>query len=200
VQDSTTLAIMLEERYRGLRSPHKLKGGVSGCARECAEARGKDFGVIATEKGWNLYVGGNGGANPAHARLLAGDLDTGTLVRYLDRFLMYYVRTADRLQRTSTWIEALDGGLDRVREVVVDDALGLGAELEGAMARHVGSYADEWRATLEDPEKLARFVSFVNAPDVPDPSISFSEERGQIKPAEVSEPVVVAATIPVGAP
>jgi nitrite reductase (NADH) large subunit len=184
VQDSVGLAIALELRYRGLRSPHKLKGGVSGCARECAEARGKDFGVIATEKGWNLYVGGNGGATPAHARLLAGDLDTETLVSYLDRFLMYYVRTADRLQRTSTWIEHLEGGLDRVREVVVDDALGLGAELEAEMARHVGGYADEWRATLEDPAKLERF---------PDPSIVFTTERDQIQP-------IAPALIPVGAP
>lgn len=193
VQDSVGLAIALELRYRGLRSPHKLKGGVSGCARECAEARGKDFGVIATEKGWNLYVGGNGGATPAHARLLAGDLDTATLVSYLDRFLMYYVRTADRLQRTSTWIEQLEGGLDRVREVVVDDSLGLGAELEAEMARHVGGYEDEWRATLEDPTKLERFVTFVNAPDTPDPSIAFTTERDQIQP-------IAPALIPVGAP
>ncbi|MGH3331600.1 MAG: nitrite reductase large subunit NirB, partial [Nocardioidaceae bacterium] len=150
VQDSVKLAIDLELRYRGLRSPHKIKSGVSGCARECAEARGKDFGVIATEKGWNLYVGGNGGANPAHAQVLATDLDTETLVRYVDRFLMYYIRTADRLQRTSTWIDSLEGGMDRVRAVVVDDALGLGAELEAAMARHVDSYVDEWRATLDD--------------------------------------------------
>ncbi|GAB3794066.1 nitrite reductase large subunit NirB [Nocardioides ungokensis] len=200
VQDSTSLAIQLELRYRGLRSPHKLKGGVSGCARECAEARAKDFGVIATEKGWNLYVGGNGGANPAHARLLAGDLDTDTLVRYLDRFLMYYVRTADRLQRTAAWIDSLDGGLDRVRAVVVDDSLGLSAELEEAMTRHVGSYFDEWKATVEDPDKLARFVSFVNAPDTPDPNISFGTERGQIRPEVAGEPVVLAATIPVGAP
>ena len=199
VQDSTQLAIDLELRYRGLRSPHKLKGGVSGCARECAEARGKDFGVIATEQGWNLYVGGNGGANPAHARLLAGDVDTETLVSYLDRFLMYYIRTADRLQRTSAWIESLDGGLDRVREVVVDDALGLGAGLEAAMAAHVGTYRDEWRATLEDPDKLARFVSFVNAPDTPDPSISFTSERGQIRPSDPGSPVDLGATIPVGA-
>lgn len=196
VQDSVGLAIALELRYRGLRGPHKLKGGVSGCARECAEARGKDFGVIATEKGWNLYVGGNGGANPAHARLLAGDLDTETLVRYLDRFLMYYVRTADRLQRTAAWVDSLDGGLDRVREVVVDDALGLGAELEAEMERHVGSYRDEWRATLEDEEKLSRFVSFVNAPGVPDPTIAFTTERGQIQPVDGST-VDLGATIPV---
>ncbi len=200
VQDSVRLAIDLELRYRGLRAPHKLKGGVSGCARECAEARSKDFGVIATEQGWNLYVGGNGGATPAHARLLAGDLDTETLVRYLDRFLMYYVRTADRLQRTAPWVDSLDGGLDRVREVVVDDALGLGSELEAAMSRHVAGYRDEWRDTLEDPEKLRRFVSFVNAPDVPDPHISFRAERDQAVPAESGGPVVLGTTIPVGAP
>jgi nitrite reductase (NADH) large subunit len=202
VQDSVRLAIELELRYRGLRSPHKLKGGVSGCARECAEARGKDFGVIATEKGWNLYVGGNGGALPAHAQLLAGDLSTEELIRYLDRFLMYYIRTADRLQRTSTWLERVEGGLDRVRAVVVDDALGLGAELERAMAVHIDSYADEWRATLEDPQKLARFVSFVNAPDVPDPAINFGVARGQIVP-HVGEappgPVMLSgATLPIG--
>ncbi|MDX6375537.1 MAG: nitrite reductase large subunit [Nocardioidaceae bacterium] len=200
VQDSVQLAIDLELRYRGLRSPHKLKGGVSGCARECAEARSKDFGVIATDKGWNLYVGGNGGATPAHARLLAGDLDTETLVRYLDRFLMYYIRTADRLQRTAPWVESLDGGLDRVRDVVVDDALGLGTQLETAMTRHVASYTDEWRATLEDPEKLRRFVSFVNAPGTPDPQITFREERDQRVPAESMAPVLLGETIPVGRP
>jgi nitrite reductase (NADH) large subunit len=197
VQDSVGMAIALELRYRGLRSPHKLKGGVSGCARECAEARSKDFGIIATEKGWNLYVGGNGGATPVHARLLAGDLDDETLVRYLDRYLMYYIRTADRLQRTAPWVDSLEGGLDRLREVVVDDVLGLGSELEAAMARHVATYVDEWAATLEDPDKLARFVSFVNAPDLPDPHISFEVEREQIVPAG---PVPLGVSIPVGVP
>jgi nitrite reductase (NADH) large subunit len=200
VQDSVGLAIELELRYRGLRSPHKLKGGVSGCARECAEARSKDFGIIATEKGWNLYVCGNGGAIPAHAQLLAGDLDKDTLITYLDRFLMYYIRTADRLQRTAPWLDSVDGGLDRIREVVVDDALGLGAELEAAMERHVESYFDEWKATIEDPEKLARFVSFVNAPGTPDPNITFREERGQIQAATTDGPVALGLTIPVGAP
>jgi nitrite reductase (NADH) large subunit len=135
-----------------------------------------------------------------HARLLAGDLDTDTLVRYLDRFLMYYIRTADRLQRTAPWVDSLDGGLDRVKALVVDDELGLGSELEAAMAAHVENYEDEWRATLEDPEKLARFVSFVNAPGVPDPNISFREERGQILAGDASGPVSLGVNIPVGAP
>ncbi len=147
VQDSVGMAVALELRYRGLRAPHKLKSGVSGCARECAEAQGKDFGIIATEKGWNLYVGGNGGATPKHAIELARDLDDVTLIRYIDRFLMFYIRTADRLQRTAPWLDALDGGIDYLRSVIIDDSLGICAELEDAMARHVGGYVDEWAAT-----------------------------------------------------
>ncbi len=198
VQDSTTLAIDLELRYRGLRSPHKVKMGVSGCARECAEARSKDFGVIATENGWNLYVGGNGGFRPRHADLFLQDVDTATLVRTIDRVLMLYVFTADRLQRTAPWVEAMEGGLEHLRAVVMDDSLGLCAELDAAMERHVETYRDEWADTLADPERLARFTSFVNAPDTPDPSIAFVEERGQIRPARPDEkPLVAGPVLPV---
>jgi nitrite reductase (NADH) large subunit len=189
-QDSVGLAVALELRYRGLRAPHKIKSAVSGCARECAEARSKDFGVIATETGWNLYVGGNGGFTPRHAELLASDVDTDTLIKLIDRFLMFYIRTADRLQRTAPWIEAMDGGLDHLRAVIVDDSLGICADLEAAMEAHVAGYADEWRGVLEDPEKLERFVSFVNAPDTPDPTISFVSERGQPVPVTLGLPGV----------
>ncbi|MER7458105.1 nitrite reductase large subunit NirB [Micromonospora sp. NPDC126480] len=194
VQDSVGLAVALELRYRGLRAPHKIKSAVSGCARECAEARSKDFGIIATETGWNLYVGGNGGFRPRHADLFASDLSTEALIRLIDRFLMFYIRTADRLQRTAAWIEAMDGGLDHLRAVIVDDSLGLCAELDEAMAKHVASYSDEWRDVLEDPVRLRRFTSFVNAPDVPDPSIRFTSERGQpvpARPADGRQPVAL---------
>lgn len=189
-QDSVQLAIDLELRYRGLRSPHKIKMGVSGCARECAEARGKDVGVIATENGWNLYVGGNGGMTPRHAELLAGDLDTDTLIRYVDRFLMFYIRTADRLQRTAPWVESLEGGLDHLRDVVCNDSLGLADDLEAAMARHVEGYACEWKGVLDDPDKLSRFVSFVNAPDAPDPTVEFTERSGRKVPLALGIPAV----------
>jgi nitrite reductase (NADH) large subunit len=187
-QDSVQMAIDLELRYRGLRAPHKIKMGVSGCARECAEARGKDVGVIATESGWNLYVGGNGGMTPKHAQLLASDLDSETLVRYIDRFLIYYIRTADRLQRTAPWIEGLDGGLDRLRDVIIDDSLGLAAEFEAAIERHVSGYACEWKSVLDDPDKLARFVSFVNAPGAPDPTVEFTEKNGRKVPVLIGTP------------
>ena len=173
VQDSVWLAIELELRYRGLRAPHKIKAGVSGCARECAEAQSKDIGVIATEDGWNLYVGGNGGFRPRHADLLLSGVDTETLIRTIDRFLMFYVRTADRLQRTAAWLESLDGGLDYLRAVIVDDASASPPTSTRPWPGTSQSYRDEWAAVLADPERLARFVSFVNAPGTPDPSIAF---------------------------
>jgi nitrite reductase (NADH) large subunit len=187
VQDSVGMAVRLELRYRGLRSPHKIKLGVSGCARECAEARGKDVGVIATEAGWNVYVGGNGGFTPRHAVLLAEGIDDDGLLTAIDRFLMYYIFTADRLQRTAPWFEELEGGIEGLRAVIFDDSLGLCDDLDAAMARHIDAYEDEWKATLGDPDKLRRFASFVNAPTTPDPSLAYTTERGQPRPATDSE-------------
>ncbi|WP_423194522.1 nitrite reductase large subunit NirB [Cupriavidus sp. H18C2] len=186
VDDSVGLAIDIENRYKGLRAPHKIKFGVSGCTRECAEAQGKDVGIIATERGWNLYVCGNGGMKPRHAELLAGDLDRETLVRYIDRFLMFYVRTADRLQRTSTWRDNLEGGLDYLKAVVIDDKLGIGADLEAEMQHVVDTYEDEWKKAITDPETRKRFRHFVNS-DLRDDNLVFLEERGQIRPATPEE-------------
>lgn len=191
VQDSTSLAIEVELRYRGLRSPHKLKSAVSGCTRECAEAQSKDFGIIATENGWNLYVCGNGGMRPQHAVLLAADIDKETLIKYLDRFLIFYIRTADRLERTATWFNKLEGGIEYLQQVIIEDSLGICAELEAQMAHLVSTYQCEWKTTIEDPNKVQRFQHFVNS-DLPDPSIVRVEERGQLRPAYDSEKALVA--------
>jgi len=186
VQDSVAMAIGIENRYRGIRSPHKMKMAVSGCTRECAEAQGKDVGVIATEKGWNLYVCGNGGVKPRHADLLATDLDDRTLIRFIDRFLMFYIRTGDRLQRTATWLENLEGGIDYARKVVCEDSLGIGAELEADMQKLVDTYECEWKKAIDDPEIMKRFRHFVNS-DRPDANVVFVTERGQIRPARPEE-------------
>ncbi|TGK19334.1 nitrite reductase large subunit [Leptospira fluminis] len=183
VQDSTAFAIRIEERYRGIRAPHKMKSAVSGCIRECAEARGKDFGIIATEKGWNLYVGGNGGVNPKHAILLAEDLDEDTCIRYIDRFIMFYIRTADRLMRTSTWLEQLEGGIEYLKDVIINDRLGINSQLEGEMDRLVDTYVCEWKDVVENPEKRDKFKHFINS-ESSDPTVRFQEERGQKRPAE----------------
>ncbi|HBX36259.1 MAG TPA: nitrite reductase (NAD(P)H), partial [Pseudohongiella sp.] len=186
VQDSVSMAIYVEERYRGLRSPHKLKMAVSGCTRECAEAQSKDVGVIATEKGWNLYVCGNGGMRPRHAELFASDLDDETLIRYIDRFLMFYIRTADRLQRTSVWRDNLEGGLEYLQDVIINDSLGIAAELETQMQGVIDTYVCEWKRTIEDPVALQRFRPFLND-DNPDEQIVYVRERGQKRPARAEE-------------
>ncbi|MEO8523807.1 MAG: nitrite reductase large subunit NirB [Caldimonas sp.] len=186
VDDSVGLAIELENRYKGLRAPHKIKFGVSGCTRECAEAQGKDVGIIATELGWNLYVCGNGGMKPRHAELIASNLGKTVLIRLIDRFLMFYVRTADRLQRTSTWRDNLEGGLEYLKEVVVDDRLGIAGELEAQMQDIVDSYQCEWKTAVSDPDTRKRFRSFVNS-DRPDERVIFVQERGQIRPARAGE-------------
>ncbi|PXW94149.1 nitrite reductase (NADH) large subunit [Sphaerotilus hippei] len=186
VGDSVGLAVELENRYKGLRAPHKIKFGVSGCTRECAEAQGKDIGVIATEKGWNLYVCGNGGMKPRHAELFASDLGKDELVRMIDRVLMFYVRTADRLQRTSTWRDNLEGGLAYLQDVILKDSLGIADELETQMQHVVDTYQCEWKTAVTDPVVRQRFRSFVNS-DRADEHIVFVEERGQIRPARPEE-------------
>lgn len=215
VGDSSSLAIVLENRYKGLRSPHKFKMGVAGCNRSCSEATGKDVGAVATTNGWNLYFAGNGGATPAHGRLFAKDLDEQTMIKYIDCFLMYYIRTADRLQRTARWVEDLDeqygDGIAHLQEIIIEDKLGIGEELEAAMQRHVDSYEDEWAATLNDPERLKKFRSFVNAPETPDDQARmYVLEREQIRPATQEEianheaddgsVLISGAKIPVGQP
>ena len=186
VQDSVGTAIDLENRYKGLRGPHKIKFAVSGCTRECAEAQSKDIGVIATEQGWNLYVCGNGGMKPRHADLFATDLDTETLIKYIDRVLMFYVKTADRLQRTSVWMDNLEGGLSYLQDVVINDALGINDELESQMNAVVDAYQCEWKTTLENEEARKRFRQFVNSNES-DSNIQFVSERGQVRPATEKE-------------
>ena len=186
VDDSVGLAVELENRYKGLRAPHKIKFGVSGCTRECAEAQGKDVGIIATERGWNLYVCGNGGMKPRHAELIASDLTKDQLISLIDRFLMFYIRTADRLQRTSTWRDNLEGGLDYLKQVLIEDSLGIGDELEAQMQHVVDTYQCEWKTAVTTPEVRQRFRTFVNSDQI-DQRIVFVQERGQIRPARTDE-------------
>jgi len=186
VQDSVGFAIAIENRYKGLRAPHKIKFAVSGCTRECAEAQSKDVGVIATEKGWNLYVCGNGGMKPRHADLLAANLDDATLVRYVDRFLMFYIRTADRLQAHRNLARKPGRRPGVLKQVVCEDSLGIAAELEADMARVIAAYECEWKKAITDPVTLKRFRHFVNS-DAPDANVVFVQERGQIRPATREE-------------
>ncbi|KAK7747331.1 Nitrite reductase [NAD(P)H] [Cytospora paraplurivora] len=181
IGDSVGMAVRLEERYKSIRAPHKLKGGVSGCVRECAEAQSKDFGLIATEKGFNILVAGNGGASPKHTELLAKDVPPTEVIPILDRYLMFYMRTADRLQRTARWLEALPGGIKYLREVILDDKLGINASLEAQMAELVDSYFDEWAEAVNNPAIAAKFKQFNNTDEKLD-NMDTEEDRGQSRP------------------
>jgi nitrite reductase (NADH) large subunit len=184
LHDSVSYAIRIEERYRGIRAPHKIKSAVSGCIRECAEAQSKDFGIIATEKGWNLYVCGNGGSKPQHALLLATDLDDETCIKYIDRFLMFYIKTADPLTRTATWLNKMEGDINYLRNVVINDSLGMAKQWENEMQLLVDSYECEWKAAIEHPEIRRRFSHFVNAPEEKDPTVEFDPMREQKRAKE----------------
>lgn len=190
VQDSVSFAVRVENRYKGIRSPHKMKSAVSGCVRECAEAQGKDFGMIATENGYNLYVGGNGGVNPVHAQLLATDIDEDTVLKYLDRYIMYYILTADRLERTAPWQAKLPSGkngggpIEHLKEVIIEDSLGICDELDKRMQHLVDTYHDEWAEVVKDPERRAKFKQFVNTDEnqTREEMIEFVDMRGQARP------------------
>jgi nitrite reductase (NAD(P)H) len=183
IGDSVGMAVRLEERYKSLRGPHKFKGGVSGCVRECAEAQNKDFGLIATEKGFNIFVGGNGGAKPRHSELLAKDVPPDDVVPILDRYLAFYIRTADKLQRTARWMENLPGGIKYLREVILEDKLGICADLERQMEQHVSSFFCEWTEVLKDPARRAQFSQFANTEENINNTIEPVQERGQERPA-----------------
>ncbi|NOI82750.1 nitrite reductase large subunit [Vibrio tubiashii] len=187
VQDSVGLGVMIENRYKGIRTPHKMKFGVSGCTRECAEAQGKDLGIIATDAGWNMYVCGNGGMKPRHATLLAGDLDQETLIKYIDRFMMFYIRTAAPLQRTSVWFENLEGGIDYLREVIIEDKLGINDQLEADVAKLVEEFRCEWTDTINDETQLKRFAHFINSDERDDNVMFVTDGREQHRPATFTE-------------
>lgn len=182
MDESVSFAIEIENRYKGIRSPHKFKGGVSGCIRECAEARGKDFGFIAVEGGWNIYIGGNGGATPKHALLLAEKVDKETAIKYVDRFLMYYIQTAQPLMRTAAWLDKLEGGIDYVKDVVINDCLGIVHQLDTEMQHLVDTYKCEWKEAVENPEIRAKYTHFVNSTEE-DENIEFVSLREQKMPA-----------------
>lgn len=153
----------------------------TGLKRHDTDEPPPSFGLIATEKGFNIFVAGNGGATPRHAELLAKDVPPAEVVPILDRYLMFYIRTADRLQRTARWLEALPGGITYLRAVVLADALGIAASLEAQMAELVDGYFDEWAEALRSPALAARFRQFDNTGERVR-NVEVEEDRGQARP------------------
>lgn len=103
------------------------------------------------------------------------------VIPILDRYLMFYIRTADRLQRTARWLEALPGGMKYLREVILDDKLGINASLEAQMAELVDSFFDEWAEALSNPSIAAKFKQFANTDENLE-NMELETDRGQPRP------------------
>jgi NAD(P)H-dependent nitrite reductase small subunit len=149
--------------------------------RECAEAQGKDIGLVATTKGYNLYVCGNHGTSPKHATLFLTDQSDEDCLKYIDRVLAYYTYTADPLTRTSKWLENLEGGIEHLRQVVVEDKLGICSELDSHMQAQVDKFECEWKRVVDTPELRAKFKQFANVDDVKYGDLEWSQQRKQMK-------------------
>jgi len=143
VGDSTSLGIRLESRFQGLESPAKMKLAVTGCPRNCAEAYVKDVGVVAIDGGrWEIYIGGAAGAHIRKGDLLATVDDPDLVVTLTGRFMQYYRENAKWLERTYAFVPRV--GVDLLREVVVQDSLGIAADLDARMQAAIDNYQDPW--------------------------------------------------------
>jgi nitrite reductase (NADH) large subunit len=141
--DSTGLGIDLEKRFQGFEFPAKVKLGVSGCPRNCAESTVKDVGVIATEGGeWEVSVGGAAGAHVRKTDVLCRVKTKDEALRVIGRFLIYYRDNAKWLERTYDFAPRI--GIERLREIVVADALGIGAALDAEVEKTMAAYVDPW--------------------------------------------------------
>lgn len=146
LKDSLELGRVLGERYRGIRSPAKVKMGVSGCPRNCSESTIKDFGVVAVECGWAIFIGGNGGAQVYVAPKIAQVKTDDEVVRIADRFYEYYCRNARYGERSAHFIERV--GLRTVTDAILNAPEADLCELESRLAQLRANYRDPWEAGL----------------------------------------------------
>lgn len=144
VGDSTSLAIKIERELQGLDSPAKLKLATAGCPRNCSEAMVKDAGAVAVEGGkWEIYVGGAAGAHVRKGDLLCVVDSHEAVIQYIGRFIQYYRENAKYLERTYGFVQRI--GIEKIREVVVEDSEGIVARLDDELRKATAAYRDPWK-------------------------------------------------------
>jgi nitrite reductase (NADH) large subunit len=99
-------------------------------------------------------VGGAAGAHIRKGDLLATVDDPETVTLLAGRFMQYYRERANWLERTYAFVPRV--GIEHLRSVIVDDAEGLGAQLDAAMQQSVDAYVDPW-AERDDPLTPGQF-------------------------------------------
>ncbi|ABQ24920.1 nitrite/sulfite reductase domain-containing protein [Geotalea uraniireducens] len=117
VQDSVSLGLKLDSIYHAMELPNKMKMGVSGCMLSCAESALKDIGVMGTNKGWRIMVGGNAGARPRIGDLLVDNVPTEEAVLEIVAKVIDYYKNASNQNRIGRIIEEM--GIERFREEVL---------------------------------------------------------------------------------
>ncbi len=118
-QDSTGLGIKLEKLLWGSWTPHKVKLGVSGCPRNCAEATCKDVGIICVDSGYEVSVAGAAGMDVKETELLAKVTTEQEAIDVTTAYIQLYRENAKYLDRGYKYVAKV--GLDWVKEQVVDD-------------------------------------------------------------------------------
>ncbi|RFU19604.1 FAD-dependent oxidoreductase [Geodermatophilus marinus] len=167
--DSTQLGIDMETRFQGIESPAKIKMAVVGCPRNCAEAYVKDVGVVAIGNGkWEVYVGGAAGASVRKGDLLGTVGSPEEVLTLVGRFVQYYREHANWLERTYDFVPRV--GLERIRQVVLEDADGIVADLDANLQRSIDAYRDPWGQDGAEPATPGQFrpsLPLVPLPEVP---------------------------------
>ncbi|MGH2919612.1 MAG: nitrite reductase large subunit NirB, partial [Solirubrobacteraceae bacterium] len=162
--DAIGLGIEMEKLWEGLHTPHKVKSGVSGCPRNCAEATVKDIGCVAVEGGWQVRAGGAAGGNVREADIIATVETRAEALRVATTFLQYYRENADYKERTYDFIPRI--GLEKVREVVLGEQTG--AALRERLRIAKAATRDPW-LERDDPYHPRQFS------DLDDPAPPASE-------------------------
>lgn len=108
LQDSLTIGLKLDEKYHGMELPGKLKIGLSGCPNQCAETCIKDIGLVGTQKGWTLLVGGNGGARPRLSKELVKNISADEAIRLIEKIIEFYKANAKPHQRLGAMLEKMN--------------------------------------------------------------------------------------------
>ncbi|HLY66919.1 MAG TPA: NAD(P)/FAD-dependent oxidoreductase, partial [Chloroflexota bacterium] len=173
VGDSTALGIAIEKRFQGIESPHKMKLAATGCPRNCAEATTKDLGAVAIEGGkWEVYIGGAAGSTVRKGDVLCTVDSHEDVLRYMGRFMQYYREQAKYLERTYTFVERT--GIERLRQVLVEDSDSMCERLDGEIEAAVQAYRDPWQeggAPLHEHQFVSTLATAAcSQPGVPVPA------------------------------
>ena len=152
-QDSLGLGIKLEQAIEMVDTPHKMKMGVTGCPRNCAEVLTKDFGVVCVENGYQLYFGGNGGTEVRECDSLITVKTEEEVITLAKAYVQYYRENANYGERTAPWVERTGAAV--VKETLLNEENV--SKLVTSFDKARATYEEAWSSVLSDQKKREMF-------------------------------------------